>query len=297
MSTPHRSMGWCSPGGRSRRMQRDKAALEYAGTPQLARAHGAARPARGALLRLGPRRAAPGARAAPPTTSIVDLQPDLGSDRRHPGGAARPPGAAPGWSWPATCRSSTAATLDHLIASRASRAAGDRLSQQLRRPARAAVRDLRARQPRGRRCAGSSRASAARASCSRAPTLLLLEPLNAHALDNVNTPEQYAAAAAELATAGHGGRGRDGCARGGRPAAACTCATSRCCASRPAAAARSCRPARAPRWSCTRSCGSAGAWRSTPSSCAWPSMMNSATGAPPLAEGDTVAFLPPVAGG
>ena len=93
-------------GGRSRRMQRDKAALQYAGKPQLARAMELLAPlvarcfvsVRADQL-YDPHRAA--------YDTIADLRADLGPiGGIHAALHAHP--RRPGWSSPATCRSSIA---------------------------------------------------------------------------------------------------------------------------------------------------------------------------------------------
>ena len=93
----------------------------------------------------------------------------------------------------------------------------------------------------------------------------LLDPPEARALDNINTVEQYAAAAALIGT------GALPEAAHPRSSAVCCgsmCAISRCCASRPAAAPKSSKPKRSPRSSCTSSCSIAMASRSRRSCCA-----------------------------
>lgn len=198
MSTAAPLHGLVLAGGRSRRMQRDKAGLEYAGRAQLARAMEllAPRVARCFVSVRDEQRLEPGRAAYP---SIADLQPDLGPI----GGIQAALHAHPQHAWLVLACDLpflTAATLDHLLASRAStrlasayRSSHDGLPEPLcaifEPSSRAAV-DRWIEQ--GRRCP--------RELLARSDTLLL-EPLDAHALDNINTPEQYAAAAAELATA------------------------------------------------------------------------------------------------
>ena len=145
--------------------------------PHAARArHGAADAARGARLRVG----APPIRARircarasrrSTTASRTSARSPASSPRRRV--IPRPPG----WCSPAICRCSMQATLAHLVRARDPAAPRHRLPLQPRRPARAAVRDLRAAQPRAARAPTSPRAATARASsccstrraCSRSP--------------------------------------------------------------------------------------------------------------------------------
>ena len=177
-------------GGRSTRMGRDKAALAYDGRAAARARHGAAAAARGARVRLGARRA--GGRAAARA---------LCADRRY---ATRASGRSPACS-PRRQRHPDAAwlvlacdlplldaaTLAQLLRARDPAAHRDRLSLEPRRPARAAVRDLRAAQPRGARGRRRRRAGTARASsCWRGHAAASIEP-KPRALDNINTPQEY----------------------------------------------------------------------------------------------------------
>jgi len=182
-------------GGHSRRMHRDKAVLEYAGRTQLQRA----------LELLAPRvhlsfvsvradqRAEP-ARAG--HELIVDLTPGLGPI----GGIQAALHAQPQCAWLVLACDLpflTAATLDHLLARRdprhlatAYRSSYDGLPEPL-----CAIFEPTCRAPidqwieSGQRCPREWLA---------ASDALLLEPLESQALENVNTPEQYASALGQL---------------------------------------------------------------------------------------------------
>src|ERR1700689_537671 len=174
MSAPE-LYGLLLPGGRSRRMQRDKASLDYAGKSQLARAMELLTPlvAR-CFVSIRSDQLHDPYRAAYDT--IADIKPDLG-----PIGGIH-------------------ATLQHLIAHRASermatafRSSSDGLPEPL-----CAIFEPRSRQIieqallQGQQCP--------RSLLSRCDVELLQLP-NPRALDNVNTGEEYAAAQAALAAA------------------------------------------------------------------------------------------------
>jgi len=183
-------------GGHSRRMRRDKASLDYAGRPQLARAV--------ELLRARVARCFVSIRADQHQDpqrdgydSIMDLLPDLGPI----GGIHAALAAHPDKAWlilACDLPFLDAATLDHLIAQRsethiatAYRSSHDGLPEPLCaifEPASRVVIEHWLEQ--GQHC---PRTLLARSNA------LLLEPISASALDNVNTPEQYAAAVAQLA--------------------------------------------------------------------------------------------------
>jgi molybdopterin-guanine dinucleotide biosynthesis protein A len=183
-------------GGRSSRMQRDKAALDYAGKPQLARAVELLRPrvARCFVSIRGDQRHDP---QRDGYDSIVDLLPDLGPI----GGIHAALRAHPDKAWlilACDLPFLDAATLEHLISRRSDahvattyRSSYDGLPEPLCaifEPASLALIERWLEQ--GEQCP--------RTLLARSDTLLL-EPLSARALDNVNTPEQYAAATAQLA--------------------------------------------------------------------------------------------------
>lgn len=185
-------------GGRSRRMQRDKASLAYAGRSQLERAMEllAPRVQRVFVSIRADQRIDP-VRAAYPC--IADLQAELGPI----GGIQAALHAHPDRAWlilACDLPFLTADTLDHLIASRAA----DRLATAYRSSFDGLPEPL---------CAIFEPASRAAVDawiaqgqvCPRAllggVDVRLLEPLEASALDNINTPEQYAAATAQLADA------------------------------------------------------------------------------------------------
>jgi len=90
-------------GGRSRRMQRDKASLEYRGRPQLMRAMDLLRPfVEKAFVSVRSDQTDDSTRAAYPT--IADATPNLGrsaASRPH----CRRIRTRPGWCWRAICRS------------------------------------------------------------------------------------------------------------------------------------------------------------------------------------------------
>ena len=196
MSAPE-LYGLVLTGGRSRRMHRDKASLEYAGKSQLARAMELLTPLVARCFvsvrtdqLYDPHRAA--------YDTIADIKPNLGPI----GGIHAALHAHPDQAWlvlacdlPFLDR----ATLQHLIARRAAtrvatayRSSFDALPEPL-----CAIFEPRSRQiieeslARGQQCP--------RALLSRADVELLDLP-NPRALDNVNTGEEYAAAKATLGT-------------------------------------------------------------------------------------------------
>ncbi len=185
-------------GGRSRRMQRDKASLAYAGRSQLERTMQLLEPrVQQVYVSIRSEQRADPARAAYP--HIEDLQPDLGPI----GGIHAALHTHPDRAWLVLACDLpflTGATLDHLIASRAAdrlatayRSSYDGLPEPLCaifEPASRAAVDAWIAQ--GQVC---PRALLAGADTS------LLEPLEPSALDNINTPEQYTAATAQLAGA------------------------------------------------------------------------------------------------
>ena len=182
-------------GGRSRRMQQDKAALPYAGRAQLARAMDllSGRVARRFVSARPDQRDDPH-RAAYPL--IFDLQPDLGPI----GGIQAALHAHPEVAWlilACDLPFLDPVTLDHLIANRtparlatAYRSSHDGLPEPLcaifEPAARAAIDAWIAR---GEHCP--------RALLSQVDARLL-EPLDPHALDNINTREQYVQASETL---------------------------------------------------------------------------------------------------
>ncbi len=182
-------------GGRSRRMQTDKALLEYAGRTQLQRMldllHG--RVAASFLSVRADQRDDP-ARAGHPL--IVDLAPDLGPI----GGIQAALHAHRDHAWLVLACDLpflTAATLDHLIARRdPTRPATAYLSSHdgLPEPLCAIF------EPASR--AGVDQHIAAGSLCPRqwlaGSGALLLEPLELQALDNINTPQEYVSAREEL---------------------------------------------------------------------------------------------------
>jgi len=183
-------------GGQSRRMQRDKAVLNYGGRPQLDRAM--------ELLRSRVARCFISIRADQGRDpqrdgyeAITDLLPGLGPI----GGIHAALAAHPDKAWlilACDLPFLDGATLDHLIAERseahvatAYRSSHDGLPEPLCAIFEPASRELIEQWlAQGQQC---PRALLAQSNA------LLLEPLSAHALDNVNTPEQYATAAAQLA--------------------------------------------------------------------------------------------------
>jgi molybdopterin-guanine dinucleotide biosynthesis protein A len=180
-------------------MQRDKAVLQYAGRTQLqralelldARVHGSFVSVR-ADQRDEPSRAA--------HAQIVDLQPDLGPI----GGIQAALHADPQMAWLVLACDLPylmPATLDHLIARRdpqrlatAYRSSHDGLPEPL-----CAIFEPACRESIDRWIASDRR-------CPRewlaSSDVLLLEPLEAGALDNVNTPEEYRSALGQLQPAG-----------------------------------------------------------------------------------------------
>ncbi len=192
-------------GGRSRRMQRDKAGLEYAGRPQLARAMDLLAPLtarRFVSVRadqpLDPQRAA--------YDTIADRAPELGPI----GGIGAALQAHPDRAWLVLACDLPfldAATLQHLLAHRAPerlatayRSRFDGLPEPL-----CAIFEPRsggqieAWIAQGRKCP--------RALLSQADVELLDLP-NPRALDNVNTAEEYATASAALDSPAHAGTRR-----------------------------------------------------------------------------------------
>jgi molybdopterin converting factor subunit 1 len=182
-------------GGRSRRMQRDKAALEYDGKPQLVRAMNLLKPMveRAFISVRADQRDEP-VRAA--YDSIADIKPDLGPI----GGIHAALCAHPDHAWLVLACDLPfldAQTLAHLIEQRA----GERLATAYRssfdglpEPL-CAIFEPRALPPiedwiaRGQKCP--------RSFLSQGDVKLLDLP-NAHALDNVNTVEEYSVAHAAL---------------------------------------------------------------------------------------------------
>ncbi|MGH8207264.1 MAG: NTP transferase domain-containing protein, partial [Steroidobacteraceae bacterium] len=205
-------------GGRSSRMRRDKAALEYAGAPQLARAMQLLRPRVSRCFvsirndqRHDPQRE--------DYESIVDVLPDLGPI----GGIHAALRTHPNKAWlilACDLPFLDAATLEYLIARRSSahiatayRSSHDGLPEPLCaifEPASLPVIEHWLEQ--GQRCPRTLLAHS---------DALLLDPISARALDNVNTPEQYTAAATQLAAQLAVGAKRTGAAQpaGGAPPA------------------------------------------------------------------------------
>jgi molybdopterin-guanine dinucleotide biosynthesis protein A len=194
MSAPQ-LYGLVLTGGRSRRMQRDKAGLEYAGKSQLARAMELLSPlvAR-CFVSVRADQAHDPQRAAYDT--ITDVRPNLGPI----GGIHAALHAYPDNAWlilacdlPFLDR----ATLQHLIAHRAS----TRIATAYRSSFDAQPEPLCAIfEPRSLQIIEQSLAQdqqCPRALLSRSD-VELLEPPNARALDNINTGEEYAAAIAAL---------------------------------------------------------------------------------------------------
>jgi|SRR6185312_9730072 len=182
-------------GGHSRRMQRDKALLEYAGRTQLQRAlELLASRVRGSFLSVRVDQQGDPARAG--HALIADLSPGLGPI----GGIQAALHAHPAHAWLVLACDLpflTAATLDHLLARRdprrlatAYRSSHDGLPEPL-----CAIFEPASRESidhwidAGKRCPRQWLA---------ASDALLLEPLESQALDNVNTPEQYAGALGQL---------------------------------------------------------------------------------------------------
>jgi molybdopterin-guanine dinucleotide biosynthesis protein A len=182
-------------GGRSRRMQRDKAALEYAGKPQLARAMELLHPlVERAYVSVRSDQSGEPARAAYET--ISDVRPDLGPI----GGihAALHTHRDKAWLILACdLPFLDSATLQHLIARRASgrmatayRSSSDRLPEPL-----CAIFEPGA-------LAAIERALAQGKNCPRSflsqADVELLDLPHAQALDNINTVEEYSVAHAAL---------------------------------------------------------------------------------------------------
>ena len=104
-------------GGRSTRMQRDKATLEYAGESQLQRAMESARPlVERAFVSVRPDQRSDPQRAAFDT--IADLTPGSRASGRHSGRPACASATRPGWCWPAICRFWARRPCSNLIAHR-----------------------------------------------------------------------------------------------------------------------------------------------------------------------------------
>lgn len=194
MNTPGLD-GLVLTGGHSRRMQRDKALLPYQGRTQLQRALELLTPRVEAVFvsvradqRTDPARA--------DHALVVDLAPDLGPI----GGIQAALHAHPQHAWLVLACDLpflTAATLDHLIARRdpgrcatAYRSSHDGLPEPL-----CAIFEPASREPIDRWIASGRRCPREWLAGSDA---LLLEPLERQALENVNTPEQYADALSQL---------------------------------------------------------------------------------------------------
>ena len=189
-----RSTGWCSRAARSRRMRTRQG---RARVPRPAAARTRVRAA-GPLLRadvhLG--------RAASRATIRCARHSRRSSTRRTISGPiagiaaaqATQPGHRPGWCSPATCRSSTPAALERLLERAQHATAGDGLSAAahdgLPEPLCAIYEPASARP--------SLRQHRAGRNCPRKFLITwryaLLEPGSREALDNVNTPDEYAAA-------------------------------------------------------------------------------------------------------
>lgn len=182
-------------GGHSRRMHRDKALLQYAGRTQLQRAFELLTPrVQASFLSVRADQRADPARAG--HAQIVDLTEGLGPI----GGIQAALHAQPQCAWLVLACDLpflTAATLDHLLARRdprrlatAYRSSRDGLPEPL-----CAIFEPACRAPIDQWIAAGKR-------CPRewlaASDALLLEPLESQALENVNTPEQYASALGQL---------------------------------------------------------------------------------------------------
>lgn len=182
-------------GGYSRRMRQDKATLPYAGRSQLARAVDLLTPrVERCWVSVRPDQSAEAQRASYPL--IVDLQPDLGPL----GGIQAALHAHSDRAWLVLACDLpflTDASLDHLIAQRDStrmatayRSSHDGLPEPL-----CAIYEPICREAvdrwieQGQRCP--------RSLLGRLDTLLL-EPIDARALENINTPEEYATASSQL---------------------------------------------------------------------------------------------------
>ena len=161
--TALRSSAWCSPAARSTRMQhgQGRARISRRSRSSTGRWSCCEAVVRARFVSVRPDQRDDAARAR--------LSADRRSQRRHrpdrrhlrrAGCSIRMP---PGWCSPATCRSSTAAHARAPDRARATRTARHRVPQRARRPARAAVRDLRAGEPRAAARATSRAASTARA--------------------------------------------------------------------------------------------------------------------------------------
>ncbi len=187
-------------GGRSTRMQRDKATLEYDGRPQLERAMALLEPlVQRAFVSVRPDQLQDRSRAAYPR--IADLKPGLGPIAGIHAALATYPDSA--WLVVACDLPYLgAATLESLIAQRdprriatAYRSSTDAQPEPLcaiyEPAALAAIEDWIARD---QRCPRAFLAQA---------DVLLLDTADPHALDNVNTPADYAAATGTTAARRH----------------------------------------------------------------------------------------------
>ena len=186
-------------GGHSRRMQRDKAALAYQGASQLERAMG--------LLEGRVERAFVSVRAEQrddPLRAHYALIADREADLGPAGGILAALASAPQAAWLVLACDLPfldGATLDHLIASReparaatAYRSSRDGLPEPLCAIYEPACRDaLAAAVASGRRCPRKFLISA---------DTVLIDPLTPDALENVNTPEEFAEATAALSAPG-----------------------------------------------------------------------------------------------
>lgn len=182
-------------GGRSRRMRQDKAALHYGGKSQLVRAMEllAPRVAR-SFVSVRQDQLQDSARSA--YINIVDLKPDLGPM----GGIHAALHQYPDKAWLIVACDLpflNDATLDHLI----ERRSAERVATAYRSSYDGLPEPLCAIfEPRGRelidRWLGEAK-QCPRAFLAQADTRLL-DPIDAHALDNINTREEYVSAAAEV---------------------------------------------------------------------------------------------------
>lgn len=184
-------------GGHSRRMHRDKALLQYAGRTQLQRAFELLTPrVQASFLSVRADQRADPARAG--HAQIVDLADGLGPI----GGIQAALHAHPQCAWLVLACDLpflTAATLDHLLARRdpgrlatAYRSSRDGLPEPLCAIFEPACRtSIDQWIAAGKRCPREWLAA-------NASEALLLEPLESQALENINTPEQYASALGQL---------------------------------------------------------------------------------------------------
>lgn len=183
-------------GGHSRRMHRDKALLPYAGRTQLQRALEllASRVQASFVSVRADQRAEP---ARADHALIVDLTPGLGPI----GGIQAALHAQPQCAWLVLACDLpflTAATLDHLLERRdprrlatAYRSSHDGLPEPL-----CAIFEPACREPIDQWIASGKRCP--REWLAARDDALLLEPLESQALENINTPEQYASALGQL---------------------------------------------------------------------------------------------------